>query len=227
MRNNRQIKDYQRESLRGSLWIGAPTLMVLIYMAFAIKDPSDFQLEVARFLAAVTAALLAYLVAGGITLNWEPVKGIAVSASTGFALFVLVAFVPQTNPFPTQAHYEARQVTGILMFSKSYEDHTLDFAPTAGSEGSVHLLVHPPDPTWSYVTPQKLQYTLTIYVDPRDLPRLQVESENFFPKAFVLTNGSHDEREDPYTVATDGNVITISPYMLTSKCHESGTRDCK
>ena len=213
MPENEQIKVYQKGSLQGSIWVGAPALAILIYMAFAWKDPSSFQQDVARYIAAVTSALLAYFVTGGITLKWEPLKGIAVSASTGFALFVLVAFVPGTNPFPiSPAQCERRYVSGTLTFSKSGEPPT----------DTLHLLVRPPEPQWDYVEHNVLRYNLPIFIDPHEgLPRLEVESDGkYWPKTFVLTPGRHNPDSDPYTVApdsTDPRTIVISSYELQSK----------
>ena len=201
--------------MQGSTWLGAPTLAFLTYMAFAWKDPSPFQKDVARLVAAVTAGLLAYVIAGSITLRWKPTKGMAVSASSGFALFVLVAFVPQTKmfPIPPPQACERWSVVGTLTFLKS--DRTSDFAP---NKDSIHLLIHPPEPTWSDFGPRKIGYTLPILMDPRDLPKLQIESANFFPKTFQLSDGKHDD-DDPYTVVTDPKqrTITISAYALQGK----------
>jgi hypothetical protein len=210
MTENKPIEDYQKGSLQIAMWLGAPALLILIYMAFAWKEPSEFQLDVARFVAAVTSALLAYFVAGKITLRWEPFNGMAVSASAGFALFVLMAFVPGTNPFPPPpVQCQQWSVTGTLRF------------PTTGpapDKRSIYLLIHPPEPSWADLTPRKLQYTLPIFVDPRALPLLQIESTDFFPKTFQLTNGKHDD-EDPYTVTTDPKqrAVTISDYELHRK----------
>lgn len=102
MADDALLKIYQK----GSLWFSAilvvPLTAFLIYSAAYWADPTEFQRQVVRFIAAVDAGLLAVFLVGGILLRWKA-WGLSISAGAGFALFVLMMFVPQTNPFPPPA----------------------------------------------------------------------------------------------------------------------------
>jgi hypothetical protein len=97
-------------------WIfGAVLLIFLIVIVFLIPNASDTQKGIIRFLMALAAALFAFFFVGGVLLRGT-VKGLFISATGGFVLFVLIQFVfdpfklssaskdgtnPQPSPSPT------------------------------------------------------------------------------------------------------------------------------
>jgi hypothetical protein len=86
-----------RRHAAAASWIfGSLILVFLIITVFALPNPTDSQRGIIRFLMALSAAFLAFFFVGGVLLKGTR-PGLAISATGGFALFVLlVAFV---DPF--------------------------------------------------------------------------------------------------------------------------------
>lgn len=74
-------------------WIfGSILIVFLIASVFFIKEPSAFQCGVVRFLMSLTAALFAFFFVGGVVLKGK-LRDLAISATGGFVLFILMQFV--------------------------------------------------------------------------------------------------------------------------------------
>ncbi len=81
-------------------WIFGTALLAFLGLALLLRaDPTDAQRTILRFLMAVSAALLAYFFSGHIGLRGT-LRGLAISASGGFVVFLLIQFV--FDPFPPQ-----------------------------------------------------------------------------------------------------------------------------
>jgi hypothetical protein len=84
-----------RDSASLASWIfGGLILLFLMSVVFVEIGPEKF--PIVRFLMALSAALLALFFVGGVLLQGT-LKGLYVSATGGFALFILIQFV--FNPF--------------------------------------------------------------------------------------------------------------------------------
>lgn len=86
----------QSQSAKASWIFGGLLLLFLIMVVFLVPNATGTQQGVIRFLMALTAALLAFFFVGGVLLHGT-LRGLAISATGGFVLFVLIQFV--FNPF--------------------------------------------------------------------------------------------------------------------------------
>jgi len=89
---------YQRGSSPASWVFGLILLCVFITMLFLMPHPTDFQRNVARFLAAISGGFLAFFFVGGVILSGG-LGGVTIGAAGGFAIFVAMQFL--VHPFPS------------------------------------------------------------------------------------------------------------------------------
>ncbi len=94
------LKKFQKGSLVASFIFTIPLTVYLVAVAWYLPQPSDFQRQIAHFIAALDAALISVFLVGGIIVIWKTRWGLSISAGAGFAVLVLMLFVPQLNPFP-------------------------------------------------------------------------------------------------------------------------------
>lgn len=88
-----QILQFYQSSSTAASWIfGSILLLFLILIVFLLPNPTSFQKDTIRFLMALTGALFSIFFVGGVLLKGS-LGGLAVSATGGFVLFILLQFM--------------------------------------------------------------------------------------------------------------------------------------
>jgi len=94
---DRAVDAYQSGSKPASWLFGFGLLAFLMYVFFAVSNPTPSQCGLLRFFIALTAGLFFLFFVGGLVLQGQ-LRGLGVGAGGGVALFFLVQFV--INPIP-------------------------------------------------------------------------------------------------------------------------------
>mgnify|MGYP001098188375 CR=1 FL=1 len=86
---------------RHRFWIaivlGIALIVLLVYVFFAVREPTNFQRQAMRVFTALAGGLLAYLLSGELKVR-VPFMGFSATATGGLAVFLLIMFV--CDPFP-------------------------------------------------------------------------------------------------------------------------------
>lgn len=103
------LETYHLASPIASWIFGGALLIFLFIVVFILPTPTQFQKDTIRFLMALAAAFFSLFFIGGVLLKGT-LKGLFISATGGFVLFILIQFVfhpfkvavaNTTNPVPS------------------------------------------------------------------------------------------------------------------------------
>jgi hypothetical protein len=125
-----------------SIALGIVLIGLLVYVFFAVREPSNFQRQVARVFTAFAAGLLAYLLSGELRM-WGTIKGWNVIATAGFAVFVWIMFwydpFPRVGPPHQPPSYIGETLGGLVdlveeAFAGGYTGEKIVLEPSHASE---------------------------------------------------------------------------------------------
>jgi hypothetical protein len=100
-----------------SIVFGIALISLLVRAFFAVREPSNFQRQVARVFTALAAGLIAYLLSGELKVQ-GPFMGFSVTAAGGLAVFFIIMFVydpfPKVEPSPQRPSYIGETLGGLV-----------------------------------------------------------------------------------------------------------------